>query len=212
MEPTDQSTSAAEINKAASVHFSLGVETRLLPLFFQLLGDGFKMIVPTNCSVKELLCQHLDVQEDYLENRIQTIILNGKTVDNVNSAAVEEGSTLALSGAMPGLVGAILRTGGVLAPMRRQISHIQTESEAQQGTGEVNLKLFNLVVKELGPDFLQKGVWIKGNTLQEFIFQYADELMQGCNALELDGNNLKIAQLTQIDLSKKSVFLRVTRQ
>lgn len=212
MEQTDQSTSAEALKKASSVHFSLGVETRLLPFFFQLLGDGFKMIVPTNCSVKELLCSHLNIQEDYLENRIQTIILNGKAVDNVNSATVEEGSTLALSGAMPGLVGAILRRGGVLAPMRRQISHNQTESEAKHQTGEINLKLFNLVVKELGPAFLQKGVWIKGNRLQEFIFQYADELMQGCNALKLDGNSLKIAQLSQIDLSNKSVFLQITTQ
>ena len=210
MEPTDQSTSAAEINKAATVHFSLRVETRLLPLFFQLLGGGFKMIVPTNCSVKELLCRHLNIQEDYLEKRIQTIILNGKTVDNVNSATVAEGSTLALSGAMPGLVGAILRTGGVLAPMRRQISHNQTASEAKHDKGKVNLKLFNLVAKELGPDFLQQGVWIQGKRLQEFILQYLEDLMKGCNALKLDGNSLEKSQLSQIDLSTQSVFLRIT--
>jgi hypothetical protein len=212
MEQTDQSTSAKEMKKASILHFSLRLETRVLPLFFQLLGGGFKMIVPTNCSVKELLCQHLDVQEDYLENRIQTIILNGKAVDNINSVTVEEGSTLALSGAMPGLVGAILRTGGVLAPMRRQISHVQTESEAKHDTGEVNLKLFNLVAKELGPAFLQKGIWIKGSRLQEFIFQYVEELMQGCNALNLDGNSLEKAQLSHIDLSNKSVFLQITTQ
>jgi len=96
--------------------------------------------------------------------------------------------------------------------MRRQISHNQTESAAKHDTGEVNLKLFNLVVRELGPAFLQRGVWIKGNRLQEFILHYADELMQGCKALELDGNTLKIDQLTQIDLSNKSIFLQITTQ
>ena len=212
MEQTDQSISAEALKKASSVHFYLGLETRLRPFFFQLLEAGFKMIVPTDCSVKELLCRHLKIEEDYLENRIQTIILNGKAVDDVNIATVEEGSTLALSGAMPGLVGAILRREGVLAPMRRQISHSQTESAAKHDTGGVNLKLFNLVVRELGPAFLEQGVWIKGNRLQEFILHYADELMQGCKALELDGNTLKIDQLTQMDLSSKSIFLKVTTQ
>lgn len=212
MQQTDPSISAALIKEAASVNLSLEVDTRLLPFFFQLLGDGFKMIVPVNCSVKELLCSHLDVQEDYLENRIQTIILNGKAVDNVNTAAVEAGSTLALSGAMPGLVGAILRRGGAFAPMRRQISHNQTGSETKNNTGEITLKLFNLVVKELGPAFLQRGVWIKGNRLQEFILQYVDELAQGCIALKLDGNSLKIDQLSHLDLQNKSVLLQITMQ
>jgi hypothetical protein len=212
MEQTDQSTSAEALKKTSTVHFFLRLEARRLPLFFQLLGAGFEMIVPTDCSVKELLCQHLKIEEDYLENRIQTIIMNGKAVDDINIATVEEGSTLALSGAMPGLVGAILRREGVLAPMRRQISHNQAESAAKHDTGGVNLKLFNLVVRELGPAFLDQGVWIKGNRLQEFISQYADELMQGCKALELDGNALKIDQLTQIDLSNKSIFLQITTQ
>ena len=212
MEQTDRSITSEQIKNAATVHFFLEVETRLLPIFFQLLGEGVKMVVPTNCSVKELLCQHLDIQEEYLKNRIQTLILNGKAVDNVDSATVGEGSTLALSGAMPGLVGAILRSGGVLAPMRRQISHSQTESGAKHDTGEVKLKLFNLVVRELGPAFLKKGVWIKGNRLQEFISQYDSELMQGCKALKLDDNTLKIDQLTQIDLSNKSIFLQITTQ
>ena len=209
MEKTDPSIPPERDGKIYDVHLSLEVDPRLLPFFFQLLGDGFKVTVPLNCSVKELLCSHLDIQEDYLEDRIQTIILNGKAVDDVSTTAVEAGSTLALSGAMPGLVGAILRRGGAFAPMRQQISHNQTGSETKHDTGEITLKLFNLVVKELGPAFLQRGVWIKGRRLQEFILRYADELVQGCHALKLDGNSRKIDPLSQLDLSNQSVFLQI---
>ena len=101
MERTDPPTLAKQMNKASTIQIILEVKTRILPLFYQLLEQGFRMTVPVNCSVKELLCQHLNVQEDYLEKRIQTLILNGKAVDDVNSATVGEGSTLALSGAMP---------------------------------------------------------------------------------------------------------------
>ncbi len=212
MERADPPTLAKQMNKAATIQIILEVKTRILPLFYQLLELGFRMMVPVNCSVKELLCQHLNVQEDYLEKRIQTLILNGKAVDDVNSATVGEGSTLALSGAMPGLVGAILRSDGVLAPMRHQISHKQTESDTKYDAGEVNLKLFNLVLKELGPVFLQKGIWFKGETLQDFFSRRADELMEGCHTLTLDGNSLDISQLARIDLSNKSVFLQVATQ
>jgi hypothetical protein len=87
MEQTDQSTSAEALKKTSTVHFFLRLEARRLPLFFQLLGAGFEMIVPTDCSVKELLCQHLKIEEDYLENRIQTIIMNGKAFGPFRSYA-----------------------------------------------------------------------------------------------------------------------------
>ena len=141
---------------------SLIVESKLVPLFFQLLGHGFSLNVQTGCSVKELLCNQLGIHEDYLAQRIQTIFLNAKVVDDVNSAIVDRDATLALSGAMPGLVGAILRSGGFYAPMRSQISHQKNEPTLQLKNGKITLKLWNLVVKEIGPVFLESGIWVQG--------------------------------------------------
>jgi len=121
----------------------LFVKAELVPIFFQLLGQGFKVNVQTGGSVKELLCNQLGIDEDYLAERIQSIFLNFKVVDDVNSAIVNEGSVLALSGAMPGLVGAILRSGGYYAAMRSQISHEKTPSSRPQGTAPITLKLWN---------------------------------------------------------------------
>jgi len=181
------------------MHLSLLVKPKLLPIFFQLLGHGFHVKVKTGCSVKELLCQQLGIREDYLKQRIQTIFLNSKVVDDAGSAVVKEGSTLALSGAMPGLVGAILRSGGFYAAMRSQISHNENKLSSQGQTAQITLKLLNLVVKELGPHFLQQGIRIKGPTLQEFTERYAQELASGCLSGELDGRPLDLVNLAGVD-------------
>jgi hypothetical protein len=189
---------------------SLIVKTALVPIFFQLLGQGFKVNVQTGCSVKELLCNQLGIDEDYLAERIKTIFLNAKVVDDVNSAIVNEGSILALSGAMPGLVGAILRSGGFYAAMRSQISHDKTRSPLPlQGTGKITLKLFNLVVKELGPVFLQKGILIKGHRLHEFIARQFEKLSSACKRCSLDGNSIDLKKLLDIDWKNEHVFLQV---
>ena len=186
----------------------LFVKAELVPIFFQLLGQGFKVNVQTGGSVKELLCNQLGIDEDYLAARIQSIFLNFKVVDDVNSA-VNEGSVLALSGAMPGLVGAILRSGGYYAAMRSQISHEKTPSSRPQGTAPITLKLLNLIVKELGPTFLQNGVMIKGQQLQEFIESRLEDLKIKCLAVEFNDKPVEIDSFRKVDWKTKLVFLQV---
>ena len=188
---------------------SLIVDDRRLPLFYQLLGHGFSMVVQTGSSVKDLLCDQLGISEDYLEQRIKSIFLNGKVVDDVNAAIVDNDATMALSGAMPGLVGAILRTGGYYAPMRSQISYDKSSGESQLMKGKVTLKLWNLVVKELGPIFLQQGVFIQRKELQSFIQRNWETLKTGCRSAEITGKAITPDKLHDLDFKSDAVFLQV---
>ena len=201
-----------KIDDIAFDRLYLFVKAELVPIFFQLLGQGFKVNVHTGDSVKELLCNQLGIDEDYLSERIQTIFLNAKVVDDVNSAIVTEGSVLALSGAMPGLVGAILRSGGYYAAMRSQISHEKNMPTSQLKDGKITLKLLNLVVKELGPTFLQNGILIKGDALQEFIERQLEDLKIKCVAVELNGKPVEVDNLRKADWKTKLVFLQVSSQ
>ena len=199
----------ATIDVKSADRLALTVNVNLVSLFFQLLGHGFCVSVQTGCSVKELLCDQLGIHEDYLAERIQTIFLNAKVVDDVNSANVNDGSVLALSGAMPGLVGAILRSGGIYAGMRSQISHEKDTPTSQLKNGRITLKLWNLVVKELGPTFLQQGIWIKGEEIRSFIDRHSEELKTGCISVKLDGNSVEINHLQDITWNADLVFLQV---
>jgi len=69
------------------------------------------------CSIRDLLCGQLALQDEYLDNRIHTFFLNGKAVDDVDSTLVTGGAVLALSSAMPGIMGDCLRKGGLYALM-----------------------------------------------------------------------------------------------
>jgi len=191
---------------------SLIVKAELVPIFFQLLGQGFKVNSQIGCSVKELLCNQLGIHEDYLKERIQTIFLNAKVVDDFKSANVNEGSVLALSGAMPGLVGAILRSGGIYAGMRSQISHNTIEESSQKGAAQITLKLLNLVAKELGPTFLQNGIIIKAEVLQDFIERHLAELKARCIAAELGDKPVEADNLRKANWKTKLVFLQVTSE
>jgi hypothetical protein len=198
-----------KINDKACDRLSVSVRAELVPIFFQLLGQGFKVNVQTGGSVKELLCNQLGIDEDYLSERIQTIFLNYKVVDDVNSAIVTEGSVLALSGAMPGLVGAMLRSGGYYAAMRSQISHEKNKPTSRLKKGKITLKLWNLVVKELGPTFLQNGILLEGEALQEFIERRLDDLKIKCLAVELNDKPVEIDSFRKVDWKTKLVFLQV---
>ena len=178
------------IEDSSAVRLSLVVSTKLVPLFFQLLGHGFYLNVETGCSVKELLCGQLGINNDYLDQRIKTIFLNGKVVDDAASAIVPADATIALSGAMPGLVGAILRSGGYYAPMRVQISHDPNSTTLEFKEGKITLKLWNLIVKELGPNFLQQGIWIEAMEARSFMDRHWDALRPGCTSAELNGKSV----------------------
>ena len=209
MEKIDQSTPAELINHQSAMHLSLLVKPGLLTIFSNLAERGFRANVQTGCSVKELICNQLGIAEDYLEKRIQTIFLNAKAVDDLDSTMVTDGSTLALSGAMPGLVGVTMRRGGFYASLRSQISHEKNLSASYRKDGQIIIKLFNLVLKELGPWILQQGIRTSGKILRDLLSRHLIELKTGCISGDLDGEPVEINNLLELDWNDKTVFLQV---
>jgi len=188
---------------------SIFVKSKLIPFFFQLLGQGFIVDAPANCSIRDLITECLGIPDDYLEERIQTLFLNGTVVDDLNACSIKEGSTLALSGAMPGLAGAVLRRGGFYASFRRQISHIDSQLRIDKDNLWIVIKLFNLIVKELGPEFLEKGIWMEGEKLQKFLMRHSEELRLHGTSGDMNGEPADIDSLLKFDWKPHLVFLRV---
>ena len=193
----------------SAMHISLLVKPELLTIFSKLAERGYRVSVQTGCSLKELLCNQLGIAEEYLEKRIQTIFLNAKAIDDLDATMVTDGSTLALSGAMPGLVGVTMRRGGFYASLRSQISHEKNLSASHRGDGQIVIKLFNLVLKELAPGFLQQGIRTSAKDLQDLLNRHLNELKTGCISAELDGEPVEINSLLEPDWDDKTVFLKV---
>jgi hypothetical protein len=192
-----------------SSHIFLTVRAGLISRFLPLLSKGFRVVARTGCSIKNLLCQQLGIQENYLEEKIQTIFLNGKAIDDLNAPVIQDGSILSLSAAMPGLAGATLRRGGHLAAMRAQISHKKEATTGQDQTGTVTLKLFNLTARDIGPFFLKQGIWISGSDLEEIFDKFGQDIQAGFRLAEVNNKKITATGFLQLDWKKKAVFLVV---
>lgn len=159
---------------------SLTLKPDLFYLFSPLLQQGVIIITEVGRSIKDLLLSDLGITPEYLENRVQTVFLDGKAVDDLESAVIHEGSTLALSGALPGLVGATLRRGGAYAALRRAITLSSGKESIPQKEGRVVIKLFNLLVPEIGPPLLARGFWFSGKDLDQFLKKRDEKFWSGC--------------------------------
>jgi hypothetical protein len=104
-----------------------------LPTFSPLLQRG--VMVPLNSEVilRHFLYHHLGLSPEFVEDYLTTIFLNGKPVDDLDQAILRGGDTLALSAAMPGLVGATMRRQGLVASLRSGISH-RPEERLESGS------------------------------------------------------------------------------
>jgi hypothetical protein len=156
-----------------------------LTKFFYLLQTGFQLKIMVGKNVEATLTQEFGLDMELLD-KIQTVFLDGKAVDNLESSLVKEGSILALSSAMPGLVGATLRRGSYYAAMRSHITAAKSEERAPSQEGMVTLKLFNLLMNQLGPIFLERGIWVERHLLQDFCTSLPPDFWANCRKARIN--------------------------
>jgi hypothetical protein len=116
-------------------------------------------------SVRAFARETLGFDDQYIEGRISTVFLDSEPVDDIDAATVRAGSRIALSAAMPGLVGAVMRRGSPYASFRKGISYGDKPgdgppAEADPGSGLVTVKFFNSIMEEKGRAILGRGVVI----------------------------------------------------
>jgi len=160
-----------------------------MPELFALLQGGFVVSgIRPGRSLMSFLTEQIGLSREYIQGHISTIFLDGMPVDDPDTAVIMNGSRLALSAALPGLVGATMRQGGVLASLRNSITYRASGKESADSTGAegiLYLKLFNIVMQELGPSLLEKGILVDTCELKEFLDEHHDLLLK-CRRIFLD--------------------------
>ena len=193
---------------AAATVLALVVRPETVRRFLGLFTAGVSLPITTGSTLQATVCEQLGVSEAYFEDRIQTIFLNYKAVDAPEKARIEDGAIIALSAAMPGLVGATMRRAGTYAALRSSISFRETGGAVQAREGRITLKLLNMVGRELGPAFLANGVYLTGEQLAD-LFAGGPDLKDGCREVRLDGAAVDWEQLGAQDWSGRRVLLKV---
>jgi len=168
--------------------------------FSDILQKGFAFNTLVGVSVKTFLCDFMALDPQYIQERISTIFLDGMAVDNIEEAIISEGSTLALSSAMPGLAGATLRRDGIYASLRESITYKEKANNSRIKEGRITLKLFNLLIDDIGPVFLKKGIIVKSRELKNFFVKQPDSFWRDCSEIILDGRPINHEDLLAGDL------------
>ncbi|HEY9073615.1 MAG TPA: hypothetical protein VIN67_05725 [Desulfobaccales bacterium] len=162
-----------------------------LTSFSPLLQRGVTLRLREETNVSNFLCQHLGIEAEFVEQAITTIFLNGRPVDDLDRARLGNGDTLALSAAMPGLVGATMRRQGLVASFRSNISYREYGRRKQTGASiTLVLKLFNLMIEALGPALLKRGVLIERSGWEEFLIRSRPDFWEHCQAVKLNGQEV----------------------
>ncbi len=138
-----------------------------------LLQRGFLVPVTGSISLLQLLLNLPGFDSNYIENRIETIFINGSAADSLTHFLVP-GSTVALSAAMPGLAGAIFRKGGPHAGLRSTSAAPQKYQEKKAGF--LTIKLFNLIASDMAAPLLQEGILMKNKVLGRFLQNQGEQL------------------------------------
>ncbi len=181
-----------------------------LPGFFPLLGGGFEIHTEVGLTLSEWFARQPGLDARYLKERVQTIFLDGRAVDDADRAVLHDGATLALSAAMPGLVGATFRKGGRYAALRDVISYGgRDDMPSIAGDGTLRLKLFNMVAAEIGPLFLSRGIRVAGADLADFLETLPETFRRDCGATRLGGRPIVFTDLVSVLADAPRVCLRV---
>ncbi len=182
-------------------------------IFFSILQQGFTLPALVGCSLKSLLCDQFGVTPEYLSGRIKTIFFNGKPVDDVDSVIIIDGAILALSAAMPGLVGATFRSGGPLSVFRSSITHRGKDKKFKiPKKGMVIIKLFNLLVSEMGPSLLERGIWVESDIMKNFIEEKETNGQTIFKSIIIDGRKTGLDELSLLTWNDSQKLIHVTVQ
>ncbi len=167
----------------------------MLRTFHFLLQQGLRIETTVGVSVQEFLIRHLGLNPELIEEKIQTIFLNGKAVDDPAKAFLTDGAFLALSGALPGLVGATMRRGGFYSSLRSPITYQGGTGFQESQKGEIVLKLFNVLLQDLGLRILEQGFIIEESKLLDFLRCNDSKLAAECQIRHGDGMEIPYQKL-----------------
>jgi hypothetical protein len=171
-------------------------------LFKPELQKGFYIISYQGQTLYDFLTEDCGIDSGYITAKIKTVFINGGPLDDIYKTKIKEGAVCALSGAMPGIVGAMMRIGSPYAPMRESITVKPDDSAKSAKEILFELKLFNVILSDIGSDFLQKGIIFSKHRILELLNKHKKIIIE--NKCQVSLNNVS-SELQAIDYYEKNL-------
>ena len=170
------------------------------------LQSGFSIPSKEGVTIYQFLTEYCGISDEYISCKIKTIMVDGGPVDEIINTKIHDKGVCALSGAMPGIVGAMMRMGSPYAAMRESIT-VKPEGSTEAGRDIlIELKLFNVILSDMGVEFLKRGILLDRKRFFDLFKKYGDNIFSCCREITL--NNLKI----DFNRLMKILFLRKNKE
>jgi hypothetical protein len=80
-----------------------------------------------------------------------------------------------------------MRRKGFYASLRSTITYQSKVSTATYRDGSIRLKLFNLIMTDIGPTLLERGIYIPAHNIREFFKSLEDRFFESILISSIDG-------------------------
>ena len=181
----------------------------LTSYFRSIFQAGFFFHCQVGLNIGDLLFHQLALDEELVEKKISTIFLDGQCVDDITSAILKDGSVVALSSALPGLAGATLRRGGFYASLRNSITYHKDNQLVRPEKGIITVKLFNLLMKELGSVFLRKGILVSRSMIISFFQTQKEHFWREIKTVYFNDKNIAFRELSEEKTYDSTDYVRI---
>lgn len=188
-------------------HITLQVAENDRAFFATLLQSGAEYPAIQGQSLGDFISSLPEFTWNYLENSVQTIFLDGMPADDIKlKCFTKPRHTLALSAAMPGLVGAILKRNSLHVSLR---TTTVDDSVADIGAPSiVRLKIFNSIAQERGPRLLLEGASFPTERLYK-TFSLRQNLLKKAQTITCNESTITEEDLFDILLQHSIITLTV---
>lgn len=171
------------------------------------LQKGFYLLSNEGKTIHSFLTEDCGINDDYISSKIKTIFIDGRPVDDVFNTKIKKGGVCAISGAMPGIVGAMMRIGSPYAVMRDSIT-AKPDKTVESGKEIIfELKLFNVILSDIGVNFLKKGILLEKNRIIELFLKYGKDIYSDCREVNFNGSIIKKQGIIENLPDKNSEFV-----
>lgn len=183
----------------------------IMNLFMQELQKGVYIPSVEGKTLYAFITEDCGISDDYISKKIKTILIDGGPVDDIFNTKIHDGGSCALSGAMPGIVGAMMRMGSPYAAMRESITVKPDKTDSSKKEIKLGVKLFNMILSDKWNDFLKRGVLIEKERVLELFQRHGDALSSGCSEVVVNGAICGQKQLVsgELMLVENFVILKV---
>ncbi|MFA9395317.1 MAG: hypothetical protein ACERJ1_11510 [Halodesulfovibrio sp.] len=144
-------------------------------------------------SMMNFLTQRLEFDAEYIDTQVKTIFINGKPVDDLDTASVPADARIALGAVAPGVAGMTMVRNSPISGMRSGITYQNTEPVQKITEGTVTLLLFNAIMEDKGLQILKKGITISAGKLERAV----EEVPESISTAYLDDTSISAAQLLE---------------